>query len=282
MSSSTSDSNGIPEKKKSRELYDKRRFKDVKKSKKLRRIEKNSGNKCDKKNFYNNPEPLQSTKIPTPSFVLPNSHESQTIFMDQTPITNSVLKSQSPKQDEKTLNKIKNENTKADYSKIESNVGGRASKSPKNIVEVKVHKVGYCGDTKNTDVNIKKEVDRIKMENHNIESDKYVDAEDQIQNCRSKRSSSDNCSPFKDKKRKKMFDEITIEQSLTNTNQDRLNSDHQDPFLQKPLITKIYYSYFERQNDDKDEIRELKYVNIHTQSGYRYYPYHSLVLILIF
>lgn len=75
---------------------------------------------------------------------------------------------------------------------------------------------------------------------------------------RKKKSSSANSSPYKDKKRRKLCDEPIVEQQLALTNHDRFDAPLLPPPIMKPVVTKIYYSYFERSNEDRDEIREMK------------------------
>lgn len=159
--------------------------------------------------------------------------------------------------DDKPISRIKRENLKSDFSSHETY--NLTLKSPKgNMVEKVVlnKKFSFNEDTKSTNTNVKKEVDKIKMENGNDELCKPMELEDSMQNIRKKRSSSANSSPYKDKRRKKIFEDVAMDQPPTN--HDRLNSDIISPPAQKAFVTKIYYSYFERTNDDKDEIREMK------------------------
>lgn len=76
---------------------------------------------------------------------------------------------------------------------------------------------------------------------------------------RKKKSSSANSSPYKEKKRRKLCDEpAMIETQLALTNHDRFDAPTLPPPSMKPVVTKMYYSYFERINDDRDDLRELK------------------------
>lgn len=170
--------------------------------------------------------------------------------------------SRSPKSDEKHGEKhfkIKRENLKAEFSNIELNSSNRISKSSKSIVDDKsLEKLKHNGDMKNPNLNIKREYDKIKFENGNDDSTTLSRVEDILTNNRKKRASSANSSPYKDKKRKKVIDDLVDPDLLPPTNHDRIDSDILPPPSQKPLITKVYYSYFERTNDDRDEIREMK------------------------
>ncbi|XP_055308289.1 AF4/FMR2 family member lilli-like isoform X2 [Sitodiplosis mosellana] len=166
--------------------------------------------------------------------------------------------SRSPKLDEKHM-KMKRENLKTEFSSIECNTTNRIMKSPKAVIDDKtLEKLSYNGDVKNTSANIKREYDKIKMENGNDDDIKLSGVEELTTSNRKKRASSANSSPYKDKKRKKMVDDLIDPNLLPPTNHDRIDSDILPPPPQKPLITKVYYSYFERTNDERDEIREMK------------------------
>lgn len=151
----------------------------------------------------------------------------------------------------KVGDKIKRENQRSEMSKLELRTYN-LSKSPKTMFDEKL----YCnGDTKNLSANIKKEYEKFKIETGNDDDNSNMKmTEDEIIIDRKKRPSSVNSSPYKDKKRKKIIDE---QHQLTPTNHDRVDSDLLAPPQQK-TVAKIYYSYFERTNDDKEEMREMK------------------------
>lgn len=144
--------------------------------------------------------------------------------------------------------KIKRENLKSDFLSHETCSPTIKSPNRNNVDKVLNKKFSFNEDTK---CNVKKEVDKTKMENGNDEQCKSMELEDSMQNMRT----SANSSPFKDKKRKKVFEDVAMDQLLPPTNHDRLISDTIYPPAQKAFVTKIYYSYFERTNDDKDEIK---------------------------
>lgn len=90
---------------------------------------------------------------------------------------------------------------------------------------------------------------------------------DNIPHNRNKRSSTTSGSPFKDKKRKKLLEDASLSQtkpamnliSINQTsNMNQMILDSSETLNQKPIITKIYYSYFERTSDDNDDIKEMK------------------------
>lgn len=170
--------------------------------------------------------------------------------------------SRSPKPDEKQEGKhfkMKRENLKSEFSNLELNSVSRIPKSSKIVIDDKsLEKLNHNGDIKNPNLYIKEEYDKIKFENGNDDSTTLSRLEDVITNSRKKRASSANSSPYKDKKRKKVFDDLVDQDLLPPTNHDRIDTDILPPPSQKPLITKVYYSYFERTNDDRDEIREMK------------------------
>lgn len=172
-----------------------------------------------------------------------NSNENRLDESDFNALRNSNTYAASPKMEDKQINKIKRECQKNELTTID---------------EKNFNKINYNGDTKNASANIKREHDKIKIENGNDDGNS---PQNTIQVNRKKRTSSVNNSPYKEKKRKKMFEDATMEEHLLlPTNHDRTISDvlPPPPPPQKPLITKMYYSYFERANDDRDEIREMK------------------------
>lgn len=69
-----------------------------------------------------------------------------------------------------------------------------------------------------------------------------------------KRSTSANNSPYKEKKRKMFMEKA--ENNYEFSDQGTTHFDTQS--LHKTTVKKIYYSYFERGCDDRDEIREIK------------------------
>lgn len=170
--------------------------------------------------------------------------------------TNLNSFTRSPKLDEKPMSKIKRESLKADFANSDLNAYSPTLKSPKTLADDKVFNRLYNGDAKNS--NVKKELEKIKLENGN-DNDKLMDGEETVQNNNKKRASSANSSPYKEKKRKTAFDDVALDQQLLPpTNHDRIDSNILPPPQQKPLITKVYYSYFERTSEDRDEIREIK------------------------
>lgn len=113
------------------------------------------------------------------------------------------------------------------------------------------HKNRYCGDLETK--NFKKNIDKFKMENVD-DFITHLDKDVVKYNPSAKRSTSANNSPYKEKKRK-IFLEKT-ENNLGYPDQGTTNSE--TIATQKPIVRKIFYSYFERGSDDRDEIREIK------------------------
>lgn len=215
--------------------------------------------KKEPKNFRNTQETTENSTKNNSSLTHAN-FDFRNEKMDPSTTRNVGSIPRSPKLDERHM-KIKRENLKSEFSNVEFNsTTNRSIKSPKILIDDKaLDKVSYNGDIKTSNANIKREYDKIKLENGNDDGNRLLGAEDLITNNRKKRAPSANSSPYKDKKRKKMFDDIAMEQNLLPpTNHDRIDSDILPPPPQKPLITKVYYSYFERTNDDRDEIREMK------------------------
>lgn len=180
------------------------------------------------------------------TFVLHNKvmHESRSDKFDSNELRNTDLCEVSPKMEEKHFNKINHECQRSELTTIDEKILSKLN-----------------GDTTTTttiSANIKKEHDKIKIENENDEESKICAQNIQI-NSKKRTSSVNSSSPYKEKKRKKMFEDSAIEEHLLlPTNHDRIISDvlPPPPPPQKPL--KIYYSYFEKTNDDRDDIREMK------------------------
>lgn len=178
--------------------------------------------------------------------------ESRTTHLEPHAIRNLNSNSRSPTKlaDEKPVNKIKRESLKHEFNDYNN-----AYISSKTMID----KLGYSNtncnsDTKNT--NIKRERDQIKMENG---TDHQLIAKDDCltPNNRKKRSASANSSPYKDRRRKRLCDDAIDQHMLPPTNHDRLDSALLPPPAQKPHITKLFYSYFEHCNDDRDEMSPL-------------------------
>lgn len=189
--------------------------------------------------------------------VIHNMVENRLGHVDQHTLRN-LNSLHSPKLDEKPISKIKRESLKNEFSNNEyNNAYGNSPKTndDKNHTNFS-SKINYGNDNNNS--NIKRE--NIKMEStysdNNVPEDtnKLVNADDFASNNRKKRSSSANSSPYKDKKRKKLSVETIEQQILPPTNHDRLDAALLPPPPQKPL-SKVYVSYFERTNDERDEIR---------------------------
>lgn len=175
---------------------------------------------------------------------------------------------QSPKMVEKLMGKsIKREGVKNEFSNNDYNTGYiNSTKSPK-ILDEKFHSNQYVNshinnklkyDNNGANDNIKRE--NIKIEStyssNNLSEDtsKIMTSDDFIANNRKKRSPSANSSPYKHSKRKKLLDDPLDQVQMPPTNHDRLDANLLPP-PQKPIVQKVYVSYFERTNDDRDEIR---------------------------
>lgn len=136
-------------------------------------------------------------------------------------------------------------------SKVDSEVDmqNRITLLPSND-EMK-HKNRYCDDLETK--NLKKNIEKFKMENVD-DFITHLDKDVVKNNPSTKRSTSANNSPYKEKKRK-IFLEKT-ENNLVFSEQGTTNSE--TIASQKPIVRKVFYSYFERGSDDRDEIREIK------------------------
>lgn len=155
--------------------------------------------------------------------------------------------------DEKPMNKIKRESFKNEINSGEYMMTFSSTTSPRPNAEYN-SKVNLNSDNVN---NIKPE--NIKTESTYVDRNAIDDVDknsndDVMTNNRKKRSSSANSSPYKDKKRKKLDDTNDQQALLPPTNHDRLDANLLPP-PQKPIVTKVYVSYFERSNEDRDEIR---------------------------
>lgn len=115
----------------------------------------------------------------------------------------------------------------------------------------KRHNNRYSFDTESK--NFKKDIEKFKMENED-DYIKHLDRDDTNYNISTKRSTSANNSPYKEKRRKFFFEKTEVNHDLSD--QGTVHSELHSH--QKPIVKKIYYSYFERGCDDRDEIREIK------------------------
>lgn len=172
----------------------------------------------------------------------------------------------SPKTDEKPMSKIKRESLKNEFNSDYGSAYGNTMTSPKPMDD-KNHahqtnfnnKINYGNNcTNGGNNNIKREnikVESAYVDNNCVDdSSKLIVGDDFVANNRKKRSSSANSSPYKDKKRKKLIDDPLEQPILPPTNHDRLDVNLLPP-PQKQQVTKVYVSYFERTNDERDEIR---------------------------
>lgn len=109
----------------------------------------------------------------------------------------------------------------------------------------------YCFDTETK--NSKTNIDKFKMENED-EYVKHLDKDVIKYNSGTKRSTSANNSPYKEKKRKFFFDKTDFNHEFleSGTTHSESNATH------KTVVKTVYYSYFEHGCDDRDEIREIK------------------------
>lgn len=107
----------------------------------------------------------------------------------------------------------------------------------------------YCFDSETK--NFEKNIDKFKMENE--EDFKHSD-KDVIKYNSTKRSTSANNSPYKEKKRKFFFDKTENNHEFLETGTTHLETN----VLHRPVVKTVYYSYFEHGCDDRDEIREIK------------------------
>lgn len=200
------------------------------------------------KSYYGNSDGVKTQTLET-NLCLKNttSKISNSYDTDQIALRNHSINSKSPKIEDKIFNKIKHEKT----SHNDFSPNSMSTKSPTKLSDRKPVKMEHMEEAKYNDMEVKREEDQIKIENGNIETKKHLEIE--LFQSRTKRSCSENGSPYKEKKRKKP-NEDNVNQPMPTINQIDLS----DPRIQKPFISKVYYSYFERTTDDKDEIKEMK------------------------
>lgn len=174
----------------------------------------------------------------------------------------------SPKLDEKPMGKIKRESLKNEFSNNDYAYGNNAMTSPKQSIDEKSRNANFNSklnyDTNSSSNNIKRE--NIKTEPPYVDNNVPEETNNKMvvgdgfvgNNNRKKRSSSANSSPYKDKKRKKIIDDAAAAMepaTMPPTNNNHRSDANLLPPPQKPLLTKVYVSYFERTNDERDEIR---------------------------
>lgn len=124
------------------------------------------------------------------------------------------------------------------------------SSIPSNEEKNNINRYGQDSESKN----FKRNIDKFKMEN---EEDymKHLDKDGHFKyNSSTKRSTSANNSPYKEKKRKFLFDKTENNAEFIETERTHLETD----VLHKPIVKTVYYSYFEHGSDERDEIREIK------------------------
>lgn len=155
-----------------------------------------------------------------------------------------------PKIDEKLTGKsaIKHESLKNEFSNNEYNAYCNAISPPLKGLDEKqsyVSSKSYRGKG----ASVKRDI--IKMETNHLDTHKLTVNDGLLTtNNRKKRASSSNSSPHKEKRRKKS-DEHIVSQPAPPTNHDRLEDDRPT----RSNVQKMYYSYFEHANDERDEIR---------------------------
>lgn len=191
-----------------------------------------------------------------------NKKSSKTIDQKKNPkISTQKEKTASPPLEQKNLND-ENSNQSLNFSKSarekmsevksEIDMQSQAIALPSLLSNEEIkHARRYCFDseTKNSKTNI----DKFKMENED-EYMKHLDKDVIKCNSSTKRSTSANNSPYKEKKRKFFFDKTDFNHEFMETGTTHLeaNAPH------KPVVKTVYYSYFEHGCDERDEIREIK------------------------
>lgn len=136
-------------------------------------------------------------------------------------------------------------------SKVKTEVGMHNQMTLSPLNEGTKHNNRYCFDSETK--NFKKNIDKFKME-HEDDFVKHLDKDFYKYNPSTKRSASANNSPYKEKKRKFFFEKTENNHEIPAQGTTHLETDAPH----KPIVKKIFYSYFEPGSDDRDEIREIK------------------------
>lgn len=204
-----------------------------------------SNNSNEEKKFFNSSDSIRNDNVVGSKFSTRNSNQFQKNLNDESLEQSAhCLMSCSPKGIEKSMSRIKRENPKTEFSYKGVDIHNKITESFPIIEDTRLNRYTFETETKN----FKSDVDKFKRENED-NCIKPLDKSD-VHNS-AKRSTSANNSPYKEKRRKLFFEKMETNQELFD--QGTVRSE-----LQKPVVTKIYYSYFERGSDDKDEIREIK------------------------
>lgn len=197
---------------------------------------------------------LESTQIDE-KFPLPTSesnHFQKCVNDYSSDLAEHCLRNCSPKKNETSINKFKRENQKIEIFNKKADIQDQTTDSSMTIYEPTkfVNKYAFDIDTKN----FKKDVNKLEIESEDVLI-KPLDKQNFLHK-NTKRSTSASNSPYKEKKRKCFFEKIENNHELLD--QGTIHSDISPTPMQTAVVTKIYYSYFEQSNDDKDEIREIK------------------------
>lgn len=197
-----------------------------------------NGDDIDQRKIFNKPDYRLKDRIPSLASSIDEG-------LNQ---NENCSSSRSPKGFEKTINKGKREFFQNDSEK--KNSQNKTLSSLAIIGESRLDcTYDFCDENKIP----KRDFDELKSE-HEEASNKKLDTNDMIFNNFTKQSAS--ASPFKEKRRKYTLEKMDMQRELSD--QGTVQSFILAPSMQKPILTKIYYSYFEQGSDDKDEIREIK------------------------
>lgn len=196
----------------------------------------------------------QNDKNSISSFLPSHSNQFQEVLNDENSnLSTHGLRIRSPKGNEKSMNKVKRENPKSEFINKEVGVQNPLTGSSFAMIDESRPNNRYSFESEAK--NFKADIDKLKTENED-DCIKPLDRNDIAYNKSVKRSSSANNSPYKEKRRNFFFEKMGNNHELLD--QKTIHPDILPSALQKSAVTKIYYSYFERGNDDNDEIREIK------------------------
>lgn len=199
-------------------------------------FESSSGHTTDQKKILNASDLAQNDK----SAILPLEFSS----------SNQIQKNMNDENSNQSLHFLRGEENSSKV-KNEIEMQNQITLPSMNMNDEMKHNSRYGFDTETK--NITKDIDKFKMENED-EFIKHLDRDDINYNNSTKRSTSASNSPYKEKRRKFFF-----EKSENNHELSVKGTVHSEPSsLQMPIVKKMYYSYFERGCDDRDEIREIK------------------------
>lgn len=216
-------------------------------------LNNSSGTITDQRKVFN-PSDIKPNDKKTISILPSNSPANIIQFSTDKNFEQGEYKSnnRSPERYEKSISEVKHEISKDEMEQKGCGSQHQIVASITTMDEPRVENA-YCfsDDIKE----LKENPDEFKVEVEDT-CNKSMDKNDMFITNNNKRTTDENNSPYKEKKRKLFSDNAEGHQD--SSEQRTVQVDIIPPSLQKPVVTKVFYSYFEQGSEDKDEIREIR------------------------